>query len=70
MALWLPLHIHGMATLTVSELLPVLLLVIGGVFPPSKRVRVTVTLICLSPETTLQMVLPVTLTVPGTCIEM
>jgi hypothetical protein len=61
---------QGIATLTVTASLPVVLLVTGAELPPSIRVKVTVTLKYLPAEIPLQIVLPVTLTVPGTCSEM
>jgi hypothetical protein len=61
---------QGIATFTVTASLPVLLLVTGAELPPSNRVNVTVTFKYLPAETPLQIVLPVTLTVPGTCSEM
>jgi len=61
---------QGIATFTVTASLPVLLLVTGAVLPPSIRVNVTVTFKYLPAEIPLQIVLPVTFTVPGTCSEM
>ena len=60
---------HGIATLTIKFLLPVLLTVIGRVFPPSSLVKVTVTRIFLPAEIPEHMVRPVTFTVPGTCSD-
>ena len=61
---------QGIATLTVTASLPVALLVTEAELPPSIRVKVIVTLKYLPAEIPLQIVLPVTLTVPGTCSEM
>ena len=60
---------HGIAIFTTTVPLPRLLLVIGGVLPPSSRIKVTVTRMCLPAEIPLQTVRPVTFIVPGTCLE-
>ena len=61
---------HGIAAFTITAPIPVLLLVIGKVLPPSSLVKVTVTRKFLPAEIPLHIVLPVTFTVPGTCSEM
>ena len=55
--------------LTTTDPEPEILLVIGGVFPPSSRVNVIVILRDLPAEIPLHVVLAVTFTVPGTCFE-
>ncbi len=60
---------HLIETFPITEPTPRILLVTGGVFPPSSLVKVIRIESVRPAEIPLQMVLPVTLTVPGRCLE-